>query len=227
MRTRAKHSTPAAESARVSRRRPQQARARVTAQAIREAFEQLLVERGYERVSIRQIIAHAGVGTGSFYEYFASKAELASVCVHLRVKQIRMDMAEALAGARELPLPARVDAILAAQSAPIFAEPERWRALFLVERQVSDIAAYRKQYAEFVQMWEQVLQQAPGWTAPTPLAEAAFAVHALSYGLISQGLMSSEQAPDAEAWRRQLERAVHGYLSLLEPLAYRLYRFAD
>ena len=209
------------------RRRPQQSRARATAQAIRDAFEELLVERGYERVSIRQIIAHAGVGIGSFYEYFSSKAELASVCVHLRVKQIRMTMAERLAQVRELPLPARVDAVLAAQVAPLFEKPEQWRALFLVERQVSDIEAYRKQYAEFVQMWEQVLCEGPGWPAEAPLAEAAFAVHAISYSLMSQGLMTSAAPPEAQLWQRQLRRAVHGYLSLLAPLAYRLYRFDD
>lgn len=209
------------------RRRPRQSRARLTEEAIREAFELLLVARGYEPVSIREIIDHAGVGIGSFYEYFANKGELASIWVHLRVKQIRMLMLECLDEVRDQPLPVRVDSIIAAQCAPIFVEPEQWRSLFLLERQVSGIAPYRKQYAKFVQAWIAVLKEGPGWLDEATLDEAAFAAHSISYSLISQALMTSDRAPDAAHWQRQLRRAVHGYLSVLAPLVYRLYRFDD
>src|SRR5262245_12129405 len=102
---------PAPPSApdRPQRRKPAQSRARATAHAIREAFVRLLVERGYDKVSIRQVIALAGVGIGSFYEYFSSKEALAAVCIHLRVKEIAAAMSASIDAARDRPLPDRVD----------------------------------------------------------------------------------------------------------------------
>ncbi|RUP34954.1 MAG: TetR/AcrR family transcriptional regulator [Curvibacter sp.] len=111
--------TPASalKTTKTQRRRPAQSRARATADAIREAFVQLLVEKGYEKVSIRQVIGLAGVGIGSFYEYFSSKEALAAVCIHLRIKAIAADMRASIDAHRAEPLPARVDALLDATQA--------------------------------------------------------------------------------------------------------------
>lgn len=54
-------------------RRPQQERSRYTWDAILEAAEKLLVERGYARSSTNAIAARAGVSVGSLYQYFPSK----------------------------------------------------------------------------------------------------------------------------------------------------------
>jgi AcrR family transcriptional regulator len=214
-----------ASSTKPQRRRPRQSRARATADAIRQAFIQLLVEKGYEKVSIRQVIALAGVGIGSFYEYFSSKSALAAVCVHLSIKDITVTMRDRINATRHEPLPARVDALLEAQSAAPVAEPEQWAALFLLERQVSSIDAYRRLYAEFVQLWEEGLTAGSDWPANAPTSEAAFAAHAMTYSLVAQALMTSAHRDDPMAMRRLLRSTVHGYLSVLVPQAYRLHRF--
>lgn len=207
------------------RRRPRQSRARATADAIRQAFVQLLVDKGYEKVSIREVIGLAGVGIGSFYEYFSSKADLAAVCVHLRIKDITATMRKRLDATRGEPLPVRVQALIDAQASAPLAEPEQWRALFLVERQVSSIEAYRRLYGECVRLWAEALTAGPDWPAGLPAAQAAFAAHAMTYSLVSQTLMNSTDTPDSQAIRKLLGTAVHGYLSVLAPHAYRLYRF--
>lgn len=208
-----------------TRRKPAQSRAQATARAIRDAFVRLLAERGYENVSIRQVITLAGVGIGSFYEYFSSKEALAAVCIHLRVKDIAAAMRACLDATRGEPLPVRVDALLEAQSADALAEPEQWAALFLLERQVSGIDAFRRLYAEFVALWEEALSAGPGWPTGKPAAQAAFAAHAIAYSLVSQTLMTSPRAPEPAAMQHMLRTAVHGYLSVLAPAAYRLHRF--
>ncbi len=208
-----------------TRRKPAQSRAQATARAIRDAFVRLLVEKGYDKVSIRQVIALAGVGIGSFYEYFSSKEALAAVCIHLRVKDIAAAMHVAIDATRAEPLPARVNALLAAQSAAALAEPEQWAALFLVERKISGIEAFRRLYADFVQLWEDALSAGADWPADAPLAQAAFAAHAMTYSLVSQTLMTATSRPDPETMARLLRTAVHGYLSVLAPAAYRLHRF--
>ncbi|WP_342119776.1 TetR/AcrR family transcriptional regulator [Pseudoduganella sp. OTU4001] len=203
------------------RRKPTQSRARATAQAIEQAFVQLLAERGYAQVTIRQVLALAGVGAGSFYEYFASKEALAALCIRQRVRAIADALGAAVQAAGGLPLPERVDALLDAQLRAPLAEPEQWAALFHLERQVSKPQAFRQLYAEFVALWERGLGGGADWPAGAALGDAAFAAHAIAYSLVSQTLMARSESPDAAALRALVRQAVHGYLSLLAPRAYR------
>lgn len=182
---------------------------------------QLLVEKGYAQVSIRQVLALAGVGAGSFYEYFASKEALAAVSIRQRVRAIAAGLAKAVQAASGLPLPERVDALLEAQLHAPLAEPEQWAALFHLERQVSKPQAFRELYREFVALWERGLGAGADWPAEAPLADAAFAAHAIAYSLVSQTLMARSERPDAPELRALVRQAVHGYLSLVAPRAYR------
>jgi AcrR family transcriptional regulator len=45
-------------------------------EAIYAAFNALVLERGYDALAVRDIIARAGVGRSTFYEYFSGKKEL-------------------------------------------------------------------------------------------------------------------------------------------------------
>lgn len=60
-------------------RKPQQARSKATVDAIIEAGFICVARHGIADTSTRQIIETAGVSTGSFYEYFASKEALIEV----------------------------------------------------------------------------------------------------------------------------------------------------
>ncbi len=57
---------PAKEDRRVARSR----------QALSKAFVSLLMEKGYARVSIRDIVERANVGRSTFYEHFENKEQL-------------------------------------------------------------------------------------------------------------------------------------------------------
>ena len=54
---------------------PEPARSRSQRTALLEVGERLFAEQGYRAVSIAQITRNAGLATGSFYHYFASKQE--------------------------------------------------------------------------------------------------------------------------------------------------------
>jgi AcrR family transcriptional regulator len=45
-------------------------------EAIQAAFNALVLERGYDALAVRDIIARAAVGRSTFYEYFSGKREL-------------------------------------------------------------------------------------------------------------------------------------------------------
>ncbi|MBI5934604.1 MAG: TetR/AcrR family transcriptional regulator [Chloroflexi bacterium] len=51
-------------------------RSQRTRQAIGEAFHHLMMEKGYEAVSIKDIIDRANVGRSTFYAHFADKDDL-------------------------------------------------------------------------------------------------------------------------------------------------------
>lgn len=65
----------------VPRKKPRQARAGATYEAILEATAHILVESGYDHASTNKIAAAAGVSIGSLYQYFPSKEALvATLC---------------------------------------------------------------------------------------------------------------------------------------------------
>ena len=69
------------------RRKPRQSRAKVTQEALIETFVQLLAQQSAETITIRAITEVAGVGLGTFYEYFAKKQDLIALTIHQHVKQ--------------------------------------------------------------------------------------------------------------------------------------------
>jgi len=51
-------------------------RSQRTRQLISDAFVELLLEKGYEAMSIRDVIERANVGRSTFYSHFKDKEEL-------------------------------------------------------------------------------------------------------------------------------------------------------
>jgi AcrR family transcriptional regulator len=64
------------------RRKPVSARARATVDAILEGTARTLVKRGYAGTTTNHIAEEAGVGIGSFYEYFEDKDAAVSAVVN-------------------------------------------------------------------------------------------------------------------------------------------------
>ena len=67
------------------RRRPRQARAQATVDAIVKATARVLVDEGYDRASTNRIAHAAGVSIGSLYQYFPSKEALVAALVESHV----------------------------------------------------------------------------------------------------------------------------------------------
>ena len=70
------------------RRRPRQARAQATVEAIIKATSHVLVEEGYDRASTNRIAHAAGVSIGSLYQYFPSKEALVAALVETHVERM-------------------------------------------------------------------------------------------------------------------------------------------
>ena len=196
------------------RRRPRQPRALASAQALQDAFVRVLLERGYEKTTIREVAAVAGVGVGTFYEYFGNMRALAALCIHQRVQALAEAGQAALDAAHGQPLAQVLDAQLDVQVGRVMAEAPMWAALFLVERQVSTPQAFRKHYEAYVALWRRTLEAA--CDAPHDAPAAARLLHAMTYGWVSQSLLAQGPQVDAAALRAQLGQAAQAYAATLD-----------
>ena len=67
-----------------------------------EATKPLLLQQGYEDLTIREICANAGITTGMFYRHFVSKDDVLSFCSMQELEVLLVSIDEKLEG---LPLP--------------------------------------------------------------------------------------------------------------------------
>jgi AcrR family transcriptional regulator len=85
----------------IASRRPAAGDDRPPAERLLAAAEQLFGERSYQRTSVAEICAKAGLATGSFYVHFGSKAELFAAVIHQINADLRAAMAASLKSAAD------------------------------------------------------------------------------------------------------------------------------
>jgi len=202
-----------AEAMQKARRRPVQSRSRETARAIRDAFVRLLAEKPYQQVTIREIVLVAGVGLGTFYEYFDSKDALARACVHLRTKELLRVLARRRAELGTYTLAEGIAVAIDSQAAAYADAPGEWAQHFLLERQKSDLKYYLAAYEDFLVEWRALIEQASDWPDERPATEAAVLTFTLVYGAFAHALMRGGPSLDLAALSRNLRRAALGCLA--------------
>ncbi|WP_111859597.1 TetR/AcrR family transcriptional regulator [Acinetobacter sp. CFCC 10889] len=195
------------------RRKPRQSRARITQEALMESFVRLLHERPASEITIREITDVAGVGLGTFYEYFSKKEDLIALTIHQHVKS----NAEALKSyaqslielSTNLDFSAYLQQVIHFQLQGIQAQQFLWAQTFLLERQISSIEIYRKSYEMMVQMWCSIL--APFIQDHEQLNRISLNMQRICYGFISQTLLIE---PEFGEWQ-VLEADVLGFVKSL------------
>jgi AcrR family transcriptional regulator len=194
------------------RRKPLQSRAWMTSGAIQDAFVLLLVERGYEKVSMREIAGVAGVGLGTLYEYFPGKESIAAVTVRSRMRK----QAALVAAAAQAPAPRTLDetaaALAAAHVRGLLAHADAWRVLLHLERAISSPASYREVYREFVVLFRNAFAAASDWPAALDAQRTAFNAFTIVNAIAAQALLVHDAA-DADALLHDAQRAVAAYIA--------------
>lgn len=201
------------------RARPQQSRARFTAEALQDAFVQVLVERGYAKTTVREVADVAGVSVGSFYRYFGNMHTLAARCISDAVRDVEREVREAVEQLHGEPLTYIVEVLVDRLVCSVMGQAQPWRALIRLERFVSAEAVYRSYYDAYVSLWADALALAE---KPPPENQRRFIarmLHMISYGWVSQTLLTLDEPP-CPRLRAELDLAVQGYLALcLNPSA--------
>ena len=173
------------------RRKPRQSRARITQEALMESFVRLLHERPASEITIREITDVAGVGLGTFYEYFSKKEDLIALTIHQHVKsnaETLKSYAQSLIElSTNLDFSEYLQQVIHFQLQEVQAQQFLWAQTFLLERQISSIEIYRKSYEMMVQMWCSILT--PFIQDHEQLSRVSLNVQRVCYGVISQTLL--------------------------------------
>ncbi|MEZ4442363.1 MAG: TetR/AcrR family transcriptional regulator [Polyangiaceae bacterium] len=114
------------------RKRPRQARARATVEAILEATARILVRRGWAGTTTNHVAECAGVSVGTLYEYFPSKEALVHALVtrHLDEAEARLSALASGLATEPPSLEGLVRAIVATMLELHEAAPRLHRVLF-------------------------------------------------------------------------------------------------
>ena len=196
------------------RRKPRQSRAKLTQEALQESFVRLLHERSAAEITIREITNLAGVGLGTFYEYFAKKEDLLALTIHLQVKQHAERLKSYAQQQLELSTVVEINRYIATiiqfQLQQIQAQQWLWAQTFLLERQVSHIETYQKSYSMMLQMWQQIF--APVIHNAEQQLRLALNLHRISYGFISQSLLINPHFQDWDALHTDISLAIQPFL---------------
>lgn len=181
------------------RRRPRQSRAKLTQEALQESFVRLLHEHSADKITIREITDLAGVGLGTFYEYFSKKEDLIALTIFQQVKsnaeQLKSYAQQQIELSTNLTLQGYLQRIVHFQLEQIQAQQFLWAQTFLLERQISNIESYRKSYAMMLEMWRSILT--PFIQDSEQLQRSSLNVQRICYGFVSQSLLME---PEFDAW---------------------------
>jgi AcrR family transcriptional regulator len=181
------------------RRKPRQSRAKLTHEALQDSFVRLLHERAAHDITIREITDLAGVGLGTFYEYFSKKEDLIALTIHRHVKNNAEDLktyAQSLIKlSTDMALDDYLKQVIHYQLEQIQAQQFLWAQTFLLERQISNIESYRKSYDMMLQMWQNIL--APFIQDAEQLKQMSLNVQRVCYGFVSQTLLVN---PEFREW---------------------------
>lgn len=193
------------------RRKPSQSRAWMTSGAIQDAFVLLLVERGYEKVSMRDIAAVAGVGLGTLYLYFPGKDSIAAVTIRSQLRRLAAFEKAAAAAAGPCTLSQTIRALAQAHVRTLLSQPAEWTALLFLERRISSPQAYRELYKEFVYLFRDAFAAASDWPAELDRERTAYNAFSIVDAMAKHALLVQDTCPDADELVGDVECAVNGY----------------
>lgn len=193
------------------RRKPSQSRAWMTSGAIQEAFLLLVVEQGYEKVSMRNIAAVAGVGLGTLYQYFPGKDSIAAVTVRSRLRKLAADTKAACTTSEPRTLAETVHLLSNTHLQALLGEAPQWRALLQLERRVTSPAVYSEIYRAFVEVFREAFAAATDWPSELELERATLNVFAIVDAFSKNALLVQSECPSLKGLLQDVECAVSGY----------------
>ena len=171
-----------------------------------ESFVRLLHERSAHEITIREITDVAGVGLGTFYEYFSKKEDLIALTIHQHVKSNAESLKSYAQSLCELStyteLQPYLEQIIRFQLEQMHANQFLWAQTFLLERNISSIEIYKKSYLMMVDMWRSILE--PFVQDAEQLYRISLNIQRVCYGFVSQTLLIEPEFGEWELLEQEI-----------------------
>lgn len=201
----------------LTRKNPKQSRSQVTVLSLQEAFVRVLIEQGgLDKVRVREVVEVAGVGIGTFYDYFSNLQALAASAFRHRSESLTLRLRDTMERHRAGPWTDMVHALLDDHIDVVLKNPKEIAGLLLIERQVFDLVSHQAFHRNFKDNWRDALLF-KGMTDPLLLETTAAMLHAITYGWCAQEILVFRGERDRQQSRQALGLAVIGYLQAVLP----------
>lgn len=186
-------------------KRPVQARAKFTVQAIYDAFVRIWRTQGWDGVTTRTVALETGVSVGTLYDYFPNKDALLSGyvrhCMDCLLQEIRAQaiQPEGLAWRERIHCLVRLTCGVDAPELPWF-DP----AMLQLENRIAEPKHHRRVYEELSTAWTEVLQACTDLPAH-PAAATIEALYLSAWGGRRYLLLVGLDDDAAGRWAEEME----------------------
>jgi AcrR family transcriptional regulator len=196
------------------RKAPRQQRGWMTVQSLEQAFVRVLMLTGdFQKVRVREVVDVAGVGIGTFYDYFPNLQVLAASAMRSRRDDLIKTLRQTMVRHADASLTTLIDAMLDDCVEMALREPKEWAALLMIERQVEDLRGFQAFHIGIQQTWVDAFESHGPAVPVTEIKTMSAMVHAITYGWCTQEILVFRGDRTRQASRQELGAAVHGYLN--------------
>lgn len=196
-------------------KRPKQGRAKVTVQAIFDAYVRIWRRDGWAGVTTRAVALEAGIAVGTLYDYFPNKTALHSGYVrHCIETLIRAVDAQAI-HPNGLPWPERIRRLVRLlcgldRTDSLWFHPE----MLDLEPQVAELKHQRRAFEEMKAMWQRVFDACTDLPR-RPSARTIEALHLAVWGGRRYAMLLRLDNTRTQQWADEIERLCHA--AILRP----------
>lgn len=194
-------------------KRPSQARARFTVQAIYDALVRIWRRGGWDAVTTRAVALETGVAVGTLYDYFPNKTALLSGYVRhgidalLQAVDTQAVQPPGLSWRQRVHQLVRLMCGVDAPELPWF-HPD----MLKLEAQIAEPRHHRRVHDELTAAWQRVLDACTDLPRK-PAPETAQALHLAVWGSRRYALLLELDETRARQWAREMERICRAALA--------------
>ena len=187
-------------------KRPSQARAKFTVQAIYDAFVRIWQRDGWERLTTRSVALETGISVGTLYDYFPNKLALLSGYVRHSVEVLLEAVEREAVQPVGLSWQQRVHQLVRLMCG-VDAPELTWLhpQMLALEAQMAQPKHHRRVQEELEGVWQRVVDACTDLPQRPP-PEAVRALHLAVWGGRRYALLLELDEAQARQWAAQMER---------------------
>ena len=187
-------------------KRPVQARAVFTVQAIYDAFVRIWRRDGWDGVSTRAVALETGVAVGTLYDYFPNKAALLSGYVRHCMEQLLLAIEQQAIAPPGLSAEQRLRTLVRLACGADTPELPWFDAgMLALEAGIAEGKHHRRVHEELLAAWTRVFDACTDLPR-RPSAQAIQAMHLAIWGGRRYGLLIGLSEKESTEWAHQMER---------------------